>query len=71
MSNPPRKPFSGRISPDWSVLDAGARYTADQLEFLQAVTKWKSARGGRMPEDWEILQIAKKLGYRRLPQEGN
>ncbi len=44
-------------------------YSPDQVEWIKSIAKWMAERR-RRPEAWEVLQIAKSLGYRLRP-DGN
>ncbi len=48
-------------------LEEPSPYDGDQLEWLTAVDRWRTAHDGRTPGPREIIQIAVSLGYRRVP----
>lgn len=45
-------------------LDIGADYSAEQTEWLRAITRWQQQHG-RYPTMLEALALARQLGYRK------
>lgn len=54
------------VTPGLSVVDIGARYTAEQTEFLMAIQRYKEVARRPAPEWHEVLAIATALGYRKV-----
>ena len=46
-------------------------YTADEIEFMQALDAYKRANGRMFPTCSEILEVIRNLGYVRLPPGGD
>lgn len=46
------------------VSPGGCRYTAEELEFMLAIQRYKEATGRWHPTWREVLRIAWALGYR-------
>lgn len=44
-------------------------YSADEVEFMMGCDHWKRQHGGRMPNCADVLNIARRLGWRKLPLE--
>lgn len=42
-------------------------YSADEVEFMNAVDRYKRERNRPFPTWDEVLAVAKSLGYRKLP----
>lgn len=40
-------------------------YTADEVEFMQAVERYKRCTGRAFPTCSELLEVVRSLGYRR------
>jgi hypothetical protein len=40
-------------------------YTADELEFMQALERYKKSSGRKFPTCSEILEVVRSLGYQR------
>lgn len=40
-------------------------YTADELEFIQAIETYKKSSGRLFPTWSEVLEVARSLGYRK------
>jgi hypothetical protein len=40
-------------------------YTADELEFMQALDRYKQSSGRKFPTCSEILEVVRSLGYQR------
>jgi hypothetical protein len=45
------------------------QYTADELEFMNAMQRFKEVSGKMFPTHGEVLRVAVGLGYRRLIDE--
>lgn len=43
----------------------GDSYTADEVEFMMAVEKWKRDNRRPFPTWREVLEVAHRLGYRK------
>lgn len=52
----------------YSVPHPGSEYTAEQVEFLRAVDRFRAARQ-RRPDCREVLAIARSLGYRKAERK--
>lgn len=48
----------------------GSEYTADELEYIQAVVAWQKKHGVRYPAFSDFLRIALQLGYRKVEPAG-
>jgi hypothetical protein len=46
-------------------VNIGADYTAEEVEFLQAVRRFMQQKRTKFPTFVEILNVAKSLGYER------
>jgi hypothetical protein len=42
------------------------QYTADELEFMNAMQRFKEKTGASFPTHGEVLRVAASLGYRRM-----
>lgn len=56
-------------TPEWqtgctSALP-GSGYTAEETEFLRAMTRWQDRHPGKRPDCRDVLRVAKGLGYRK------
>lgn len=51
-----------------SVTSLSANYTSEEIEFLNAISKYKSQRHRPFPTVCEILLVLKSLGYRKVEQ---
>ena len=40
-------------------------YTSDELEFMQALDRYKQSNGRKFPTCSEILEVVRSLGYQR------
>jgi hypothetical protein len=49
---------------DDDEANAGSGYTADQIEFMMAMDRYKRLRNRPFPTWPEVLAVAKSLGYR-------
>ena len=49
-----------------SELFSGSTYTRDELEFLQAIDRYKRTANRRFLSWREVLRIAKGLGYQKI-----
>jgi len=45
-------------------------YTADEIEFMNAMDEYKRASGRMFPTCSEVLEVIRKLGYEKRPPEG-
>lgn len=45
----------------------GATYTPEEIEFLTAVRAWQRRTGQKFPSFVDVLNIARDLGYRKVP----
>jgi hypothetical protein len=43
-------------------------YTADEIEFMNALDEYKRSSGRMFPTCSEILEVVRKLGYEKCPQ---
>lgn len=63
-----REPFDcnggNNLGPPWSHSGEGRSYTEEEVAFGRAAMRLRR-RLGRYPEWWEVLELAKWLGYRR------
>jgi hypothetical protein len=41
------------------------QYTADEIEFMNAMQRYKAQSGKAFPSYKEVLEVAQRLGYRR------
>ena len=44
-------------------------YTADQLEFMNAIEQYKRRYNRQFPTLTEVLEVLQKLGYVKMPQQ--
>ncbi len=57
----------GGCDSHYFVAASGPGYSAEQLEFLRAIDRYKTA-GHPQPTWAEVLAVAKALGYRRVAE---
>lgn len=46
------------------------QYADDELEFMNAMQRYKVQTGKTFPSYGEVLRVAEQLGYRRVAREG-
>jgi hypothetical protein len=49
-------------------VNCGSEYTAEELEFLKAIDRYKRERQRPHPSWREILAVARSLGYRKVAE---
>lgn len=59
---PPRSARRRRIDPTTCERD----YTHDEVEFMQAVERYKRSSGRMFPTTSELLQVVRSLGYAKV-----
>lgn len=50
----------------WSSCDDGIYYTPEQVEFLKAISNYKTMRQRPHPSWGEVLAVVRSLGYRKV-----
>ena len=63
----PKKERRRRIDP--TTFDK--QYTDDELEFMNAMQRFKELSGKTFPTHGEVLKVAVELGYRRAIDDGD
>ena len=65
--------YSNGALPPWNKTDAvssgtnvGAEYSADEVEFMMAMEKFKREKKRPFPKCSEILEVLRSLGYRKV-----
>lgn len=51
-----------------ACANIGSEYTADELEFMQAIQAYKKKHNRPFPTWHEVLAIVKSLGYRKCAE---
>lgn len=64
----PPPPIPPPVRPESDVFP-GSELTADEVEFAQAMERYRRKRCRRFPGWSEVLQVLLSLGYRRVPKE--
>jgi hypothetical protein len=49
-----------------TAVDRGQEYTAEELEFMKAVDRWKRKNNCPYPSWGQVLAIARALGWRKV-----
>lgn len=57
--------YNHQLRSDMPETD-GSEYTADEVEFMMAMDRYKREKGKPFPNWAEVLEVAKALGYRKF-----